>query len=115
MLLGLTGSLLIAWHYHIDVDPRLIALHFLGLNAGYVIAAAGAQRLIGRFGVRPLAVTSCALAAASLLALSFVAPPVPAAWRILGLACAREREHLAIAETLEHVRERPVERHVGSK
>jgi len=87
MLLGLTGSLLIAWHYHIDVDPRLIALHFLGLNAGYVIAAATAQRLITSFGVRPLAVTSCALAAASLLALSFVAPPVPAAWRILGLAC----------------------------
>jgi fucose permease len=87
MLLGLPGSLLIAWHYHIDVDPRLIGLHFLGLNAGYVLAAAGAERLIARLGIRLLAVASCAFAAAGLLALSFLAPPVPAPWRILGLAC----------------------------
>jgi len=87
MLLGLPGSLLIAWHYHIDVDPRLIGLHFLGLNAGYVLAAAGAERLIARLGIRLLAVASCAFAAASLVALSFLAPPLPAHWRILGLAC----------------------------
>ena len=89
MLLGLPGSLLIAWHYHIDVDPRLIGLHFLGLNAGYVLAAAGSEWLIGHLGIgiRLLAVASCAFAVASLLALSFVAPPFPPPWRILGLAC----------------------------
>ncbi len=37
ILVGLLGSLLIAWQYHIDTDPQLIGLHFLALNAGYVI------------------------------------------------------------------------------
>lgn len=86
MLLGLTGSLLIAWHYHIDVDPRITGLHFLGLNAGYVIAAAGAERQVRRAGVRLLAATSCALALMSLVTLSFLVPPVPAAWRMVALA-----------------------------
>jgi len=86
MLLGLIGPLLVAWHYHIDADPRLIALHFLGLNAGYVAAAGAAERLVTRFGIRPLALACCTLSAASLTALSFLAPPLPAAWRILGLA-----------------------------
>ncbi|MBV9761143.1 MAG: MFS transporter [Acidobacteriaceae bacterium] len=87
LLLGLAGSLLVAWHYHIDADPRLIALHFLGLNAGYVIAALGAERLIERTGARPLALASCVLAAATLAGLSFLAPPFTAGWRILDLAC----------------------------
>ena len=52
-----------------------------------MLAAAGAERLIARLGIRLLAVASCAFAAASLVALSFLAPPLPAHWRILGLAC----------------------------
>jgi hypothetical protein len=35
--------------------------------------------------------------------------------RIERLAGSGEREHLGVAETLEHVRERVVERHVASK
>lgn len=86
MLLGLLGSLLIAWQYHIDVDPRLAGLHFLGLNAGYVIAAALARPAVARVPIRRVAMFGCALACASLLALSLLAPPVAVAWRILGLA-----------------------------
>lgn len=86
MLLGLLGSLLIAWRYHIDVDPRLVGLHFLGLNAGYVVSAIVSQRALNRLSPRALAIAACACAFATLLALSFLAPPAQPAWRIVGLA-----------------------------
>ncbi len=85
ILVGLLGSLLVAWQYHIDVDPKLIGLHFLALNAGYVIAAAIAQRLLLRVPTRNLVLVSCTMAIASLLVLSMVAPPTAAIWRIVGL------------------------------
>jgi MFS transporter, FHS family, glucose/mannose:H+ symporter len=92
VLVGLLGSLLIAWQYHIDADPRLIGLHFLALSAGYVIAAAMAQRLLPRFAIRSIAVASCTLGCLSLAVLSLTVPPVPAIWRIVGVGfvgCAR--------------------------
>jgi len=46
VLLGLLGSLLVGWRYQNDVDPELIGFHFVSLNVGYILAAAGAQRLL---------------------------------------------------------------------
>ncbi len=85
ILVGLLGSLLIAWQYHIDVDPKLIGLHFLALNAGYVAGAAVAQRLFLRVAMRTVALVSCSIAAASLVALYMMAPPIPVIWRMVGL------------------------------
>ncbi len=85
ILIGLLGSVLIAWRYHIDTEPQLIGLHFLALNAGYVIAAAIAQRLLFRVPIRTVAFAACAIAFGSLLFLSFAVPPIPALWRITGL------------------------------
>lgn len=85
VLLGLLGSIAIAWQYHIDVDPQLIGLHFLALNAGYVIAVAAAQYVLVHISLRNFAVIACGLGFAGLLALSFLAPPVAAGWRMLGL------------------------------
>jgi FHS family glucose/mannose:H+ symporter-like MFS transporter len=88
LLLGLVGPLLIAWQYHIHTDPQLIGLHFLGLNAGYVVALGLAQRLLRRVSIRSLAMTGCVTGFASLLGLSFLIPPVLPAWRIAVLALA---------------------------
>jgi fucose permease len=85
-LLGLLGSLLVAWEYHIDVEPRVIGFHFLALSGGYVAAAAIAQKYVHRLPVRWIAVISCAAACASLVALALLAPPAAAVWRIAGLA-----------------------------
>ncbi len=87
ILLGLPGSLLIAWQYHIDVEPRLIGLHFLGLNIGFASAAVLARRYIRRVPAQKTAALSCALAVLALLALSFLPPPAWPGWRIafLGL------------------------------
>ncbi len=85
VLVGLLGSLLIAWQYHIDTDPRLIGLHFLALNAGYVVAVAVSQRLLSRVSIRSLALVACGLAFASLLALGFLVPPISPVWRVTAL------------------------------
>lgn len=83
---GILGSLLVAWQYHVDTDPGIIGLHFLGLNAGYVAGAASSQRLLRRFAIRWTAVASCLLGCAALLALALVPPPWPAGYRIAGLS-----------------------------
>jgi len=86
ILLGLPGSLLVAWRYHIDVEPQTIGFHFLALNAGYLIASAIARRYVRRVRAKRMAALSCAVAAAGLVALSFLAPPVSTGWRIALLA-----------------------------
>jgi len=86
VLVGLLGSLLIVWQYHIETAPEVIGLHFLALNAGYVIAAAAAQRLLLRVAIRSVVLFACAVGLASLLALSFLVPPVLPFWRIIALA-----------------------------
>jgi fucose permease len=85
VLLGLLGSLLISWQYHIETAPELIGLHFLALNAGYVIAAATAQRVMRFLSIRCVALFACGVGFISLLALSFLVPPVSPLWRIIGL------------------------------
>lgn len=85
VLVGLLGSLIIAWQYHLDTAPQVIGLHFLALNAGYVIAAAITQRALRHVPIRNMALTACATGFASLLALSFLVPPVAPVWRIVGL------------------------------
>ncbi len=91
MLLGLPGSLIITWQYHIDVDPRLIGSHFLALNAGYLVASAIVDRLLRHFSAFGPLLISSLLASAGLIGLVFVAPPATVGLRlaclsVLGLA-----------------------------
>ena len=74
------------WQYHIDVEPQIIGLHFLALNAGYVISAATARRILRRLSIRMVACTFSALALASLAALSLAAPPMGVPWKLAALA-----------------------------
>ncbi len=85
VLLGLLGSLVVAWQY-IDVDPRIIGLHFLAVNAGYVVAAKYAPRLLKRLAVQAVAMMACGLAVVSLLGLAIAAPPMAMGWRYSALA-----------------------------
>lgn len=85
VLLGLVGSLSVAWQYHIDVEPQVIGLHFLALNAGYIVAAVAVQHLLPRISTKFLALLGSGLVCFSLFALSIVAPPFAAVWRLLVL------------------------------
>lgn len=84
--LGVIGSLLIAWRYHIGADPVLIGLHFLSLNAGFLMASLLVIPLSRRFPLRLIALAGSALASLTFVMLALVAPPVPLAWRLVGLA-----------------------------
>ncbi len=85
LLVGALGSLLIAWQYHLDTNPDVIGLHFLALNGGYVLAAIVSRQLLYRTPILRVILSACLLAAAALLSLSFVGPPVAPGWRILGM------------------------------
>lgn len=85
VLVGLLGSLLVAWQYHIGTAPELIGLHFLAFSAGYVVAAGTAQRLLTQVSIRSVALFACAIGFATLSGLSFLVPPVLPLWRITGL------------------------------
>lgn len=78
--------MLIAWRYHIEGDSEIIGLHFLALNAGYLIAVVFAERLTRRVAIRTLALVASALGFGALVALSFLGPPVAPIWRMLGVA-----------------------------
>ena len=86
ILIGLLGSLVIAWQYHIDVEPQVIGLHFLALSAGYVVAATIGQRWVRSISLRTLAMISCVVAAIAFAALALLSPPIQAYWRILAVA-----------------------------
>jgi fucose permease len=66
VLLSLLGPLVVAWQYYIDVAPQIIGLHFLCLNAGYVVAAVAAEKLLIRVSIKSIALIACALACAGL-------------------------------------------------
>lgn len=92
ILLGLPGSLLITWQYHIDAPLAMVGLHFLALNAGYVCSALTAQRLLSRWPARRVAAVSAMLALMALLLLSCLCPPAAMDLRIavlalLGVSC----------------------------
>jgi fucose permease len=84
VLIGLLGSLVVTWQYHIDVEPQIIGLHFLALSIGYVLAAAIGQRWVRWMPLRTLALLSCGLAVLSLIALGLLGPPVQIIYRIFG-------------------------------
>jgi fucose permease len=88
ILLGMLGSLVIIWHYHIDAEPRSIGFHFLGMGAGFVLAALLVPRLLGKVPVRTIGLFATALAFVSLLGLAWLAPPADMRWRIGMLTAA---------------------------
>jgi len=88
ILLGMLGSLVIIWHYHIDVEPGTIGLHFLGMGAGFVLSWRLVPRLFGRVPIRTIGICATALSFVCLLALAWLAPPFDAAWRTSVLSLA---------------------------
>ena len=88
VLMGMLGSLVITWQYHIDAQPKSIGLHFLGMSAGFVLSSLLVPRALARVPVRTLALGSSGLAFLSLVALALLAPPSAAVWRIGTLAVA---------------------------
>jgi hypothetical protein len=88
IMLGMLGSLVITWHYHIDAEPQTIGLHFLAMSAGFVAASLLVPRLLSTVPVRTIGICATTLALLSLLGLAWLAPPAAPGWRIGLLAVA---------------------------
>jgi len=71
-LLGMLGSLVVAWRYYIDVDSRLIGLHFLVFDAGMLAVHFAIRRRTILASGRFLALIASAVGVAGLVGLSFV-------------------------------------------
>src|SRR5271165_6205234 len=84
-LFGMIGALMVAWRYYMGQDSRLIGLHFLALDGGMLAAHLVARRYVNQGSVRWAMITGSLLSAAGLVALSFVLPPAPMAFRLTGL------------------------------
>lgn len=82
LMLGLLGSIMVAWRYYLEPDSRWIGAHFLALNGGCILAGWASQKLLKVFSVRWVLVLSCFLMVASLVGLIFAVPPVEMQWRL---------------------------------
>jgi len=46
MLSGILGSLIVAWRYQLDKDPRVVGLHFLAFNGLILLSGVVTQLLV---------------------------------------------------------------------
>jgi fucose permease len=86
MLMGALGSLLVAWQYQLDTDPRIIGVHFLALNGAVLVLGFITQKLLRRFSVKALCIGACFIAFLGFLELSFPLFSIRLWWRVGGVA-----------------------------
>ncbi len=84
-LFGMMGALMVAWRYYLGQDSRLIGLHFLALDAGMLLAHLYTRRHVSESSVRWTMIFGSIISAGGLIALSFILPPAPMGFRLVGL------------------------------
>ncbi len=82
-LFALLGSLLPAWGYDLSSDFASVGRHFLVIALGMILSATLVRRGPGRFSIRALLVSGCAVAAVGLGGLAFL--PNQIEWRMAGI------------------------------
>jgi fucose permease len=86
LLMGVIGSLTVAWRYELDKDPRAVGLHFLAFNASVLLFGVIAQALLRKLSMKAVCSASCVIATLGFVELTAAAPPAHTAWRIIGVA-----------------------------
>ncbi|HEX5430619.1 MAG TPA: hypothetical protein VFW83_01530, partial [Bryobacteraceae bacterium] len=86
VLLSFLGAILPAWQYHLSSDYGIVGLYFAGLIVGLLASAPAAPKLLKGRGIGWTLAFACELAGGGFLFLAFVSPPVPAVWRVAGMA-----------------------------
>ena len=85
LLMSFLGAVLPVWGYHIHTNSLRVGAYFLAQTVGLLLSPAIGPRLLRRKGTSYALALACALAAAGLVELGFVAPPVHYLWRMAGL------------------------------
>ncbi len=86
LLLSFTGSILPAWGHHLRSDYLTVAAYFLSLAGGVLVSLRLAQILLPPKGIGFVLACGCGVGSAAILSLAAMGPPVPAYWRMFGLA-----------------------------
>ncbi len=84
-LFSMIGALMVAWRYYMGQDSRLVGLHFLALDGSVLLAHLMARRYVNAGSVRWAMITGSLISTVGLVALSFVLPPAPMGFRLIGL------------------------------
>lgn len=113
MLMGVVGSLTVAWRYELDKDPRAIGLHFLAFNAALLICGVLSRHLLRRVSVRLLLAAACLVASIGFAELTIAPPPAHSAWRILGVFIVGGATGFLLSSLLHWIRPN-YERHAAS-
>jgi MFS transporter, FHS family, glucose/mannose:H+ symporter len=104
MLTGILGSLMVAWRYQLDRDPRVVGLHFLAFNSAVLVSAAVTQLLLQRFSIQRFCLSACVVACLGFGELAFAVPPRHSSLRILGVAMLGAAAGILLTALLHFVR-----------
>jgi len=85
LLLAFLGAILPPWGHHLTSDYLTIGSYFFALMAGILGSVWISPPLLERKGIGWTLAFSCGIAAAALLYLAFVSPPLSPWWRVGGL------------------------------
>ncbi len=85
VLLAFPGAILLSWQHHLSSEYATVGLYFLGLIAGVLSSVWMSPPLLARKGIGWTLSLACGMAAAGLIFLAFMSPPVSFWWRIAGL------------------------------
>ncbi|MBZ5605661.1 MAG: MFS transporter [Acidobacteriia bacterium] len=85
LLLAFLGAILPPWGHHLTEDYSTIGSYFFGLMTGILGSVWISPPLLERKGIGWTLAFSCGTAAAALLYLAFVSPPLSPWWRVGGL------------------------------
>jgi len=85
VLLAFPGAILPSWQYHLSSEYSTIGLYFAGLIAGVLGSIWASPPLLARRGIGWTLSLACGIAAAGLVYLAFVPPPMAHWWRLVGL------------------------------
>ena len=103
LLLSMPGAILLSWGYHLRSHFLAIGNYFLFVNFGLLLSIPAGRRILKRGTISAALVSGCLLAAVSLSALAFAAPPVAEWWRLpgfLGLGVAAGLLHSAVFHSI---------------
>jgi hypothetical protein len=85
ILLALPGAILPAWGYHVREDHLTVGNFFLSMNAGLLLSAVVARKLLRETETAFLLAVASGVSSASLFVLALLPPGVWDGWRMAGI------------------------------
>lgn len=113
MLIGVLGSLMVAWLYQLDQDLRTVGSHFLAFNGAVLVGAYLVRRFLRAVSFQWICTISCILASAAYAELAVAWPGLGLPFRLIGVAILGAASG-ALLVTLLHASKPYYDQHAAS-